>query len=68
CTVEYKLVDGAGVVVGEEQHTMRYFFPEELARWFSKVGLELRAMYSFPDINSDLTPSTWNALFCASAS
>ncbi|MCI0854653.1 MAG: class I SAM-dependent methyltransferase, partial [Chloroflexi bacterium] len=25
CTVEYKLVDGAGVVVGEEQHTMRYF-------------------------------------------
>ena len=68
CTVDYKLVDGAGVVVGEEQHTMRYFFPEELARWFSKMGLELRAMHSFPDLNSDLTPSTWNALFCASAS
>jgi len=68
CTVDYKLVDGAGVVVGEEQHTMRYFFIEELARWFSKVGLELRAMHSFPDIDSDLTSSTWSALFCASAS
>ena len=62
------LVDGAGVVVGEEQHNMRYFFIEELARWFSKVGLELRAMHSFPDIDSDLTSSTWSALFCASAS
>ncbi|MFQ5921300.1 MAG: class I SAM-dependent DNA methyltransferase [Anaerolineales bacterium] len=64
CTVEYQLTLGNETEVWEEQHTMRYFFHEELERYFNEAGIELVEMLPFPDINSKLTSSNWNALFC----
>lgn len=67
CTVDYQLTVGNETQVWEERHTMRYFFIEELERYFEETGIELAAMLPLPDIDAELTPSTWNALFCGKA-
>ena len=67
CTVDYQLTVGNETQVWEERHTMRYFFTEELERYFEETGIELAAMLPLPDIDAELTPSTWNALFCGKA-
>jgi SAM-dependent methyltransferase len=66
CTVDYKLT--MGTEVWEEQHTMRYFFREELERYFEEAGLELVTIVPFPEIDNKLTSSSWNALFCGKVS
>jgi SAM-dependent methyltransferase len=67
CTVDYQLTLGTEIETWEEQHTMRYFFPEELEGHFRQAGIELVAMLPFPEIDSDLSSSSWNALFCGRA-
>ncbi len=67
CTVDYQLTVGNEAEVWEERHTMRYLFTEELERYFKEAGIELVAMLPLPDIDAELTSSTWNALFCGRA-
>ena len=67
CTVDYQLELAGEAEIWEEQHSMRYFFFEELERHFEQAGLELAAMRPFPEIGGELSSATWNALFCGRA-
>ena len=67
CTVDYELTIEDALEIFEEQHTMRYFFREELEHHFGQADLELLAMFPFPDIDAELTSSNWNAMFCGRA-
>ena len=67
CTVDYRLNLATSTEVWEEQHTMRYFFSEELDRHFEQAGIELAAVMPFPEIDAELTSDNWNALFCGRA-
>ena len=69
-TVHYRLtqVNGqAEALVGEETHRMRFFFPQELERFLAEAELELVGLHPFPDLDSLLDSTTWNAFFCARA-
>ena len=67
CTVDYQLSLSSGTEVWEEQHTMRYFFPEELERHFGEAEIEFVTMLPFPEIDAELSSETWNALFLGRA-
>ena len=67
CTVNYELTLGDDPEVWKEQHTMRYFFTEELERHFEEARIELVATLPFPAIDTDLSSSNWNVLFCGRA-
>lgn len=67
CTVHYQLSDSGGQLQAEESHTMRYFFPDDLASRLSQTGMELLALHPFPELEGDPDESTWNALLCARA-
>jgi SAM-dependent methyltransferase len=43
-----------------EDHTMRFFFPQELFLLFSDAGLKIEKMGSFPDIETVPNDNTWN--------
>jgi len=64
CTVDYRLNLATEIETWEEQHTMRYFFTEELEQYFEQAGIELVAVHPFPEIDAELNFKTWNALFC----
>ena len=68
--VHYRLtqVNGqAEALIGEETHRMRFFFPRELERFLIEAGMDLTGLHPFPDIDSQLDSTSWNALFCARA-
>jgi SAM-dependent methyltransferase len=44
----------------EEVHTMRFFFPQELAYFASQAGLELLALCPMLDMDGQVDESTWN--------
>ena len=67
CTVDYHLELAGGTEIWEEQHSMRYFFSDELERHFEQAGIELAAVLPFPEIDAELNSATWNALFCGRA-
>ena len=67
CTVDYQLTVGDEPEIHEEQHTMRYFFREDLERHFDEAGIDLLDLLPFPDVDSELTSANWNALFCGRA-
>lgn len=68
CAVHYRLIRKDGdreVQVGEENHTMRYFFPDDLRHSLEQTGLELLDLGPFPCFDGELSGSTWNAMFVA---
>lgn len=44
----------------EETHTMRYFFPQELAFFLDQVGLELVTVRAFGNLEQLPNETTWN--------
>jgi len=44
----------------QEDHTMRFFFPQELSLFFKCSGLTIQRMGAFPDIGTDPGEETWN--------
>lgn len=62
-TISYHLwrIRGTEVVSEtEEFHQMRYFFPQELAFFFSQAGLALIDMCEFDDLTHTPDEMTWN--------
>ena len=65
CTVQFDLeITKAGVAAEKvhEEHVMRFFFREELARFASECGFSLRTLRSFPEWQKEVTPASWNAV------
>jgi len=65
CEVRYHLwrLNGTQVVSEtEESHQMRYFFPQELALFFSQTGLGLMSIRSFNDLEHESDETTWSIL------
>lgn len=46
----------------EEDHVMRFFFAEELAKFAAETGFEILTLRDFPDWQQKLTPQSWNAV------
>lgn len=44
----------------QEDHTMRFFFPQELSLLFNTCGLIIQRIGAFPDIETDPGEETWN--------
>jgi SAM-dependent methyltransferase len=69
CTVCYSVqqtADPSGSLV-EEEHQVRYFFPDELERFLTASGFALQRLGAFPDYETDPDESTWNVLGIAVA-
>lgn len=64
-TVNYHLwrIRGDRVVSEtREQHTMRYFFPQELAYFLKVSGMQLLNLTAFPSLDEPVSDTSWNAL------
>jgi SAM-dependent methyltransferase len=44
----------------QEDHVMRFFFPQELSLLFKNGGLKIRKVGAFPDIETTPSEKTWN--------
>jgi SAM-dependent methyltransferase len=69
CTVRYHVqqtADASGAQV-EEEHQVRYFFPDELERFLSVSGFVLQRLGAFPNYEVDPDQTTWNVLAVATA-
>jgi SAM-dependent methyltransferase len=44
----------------QEQHTMRFFFPEEMKNYLELSGFQVLALCPFMEIGGEVTPETWN--------
>jgi SAM-dependent methyltransferase len=51
----------------EEAHTMRFFFPMELALLLSTCGLMIESLTAFPSLEKPVDETTWNVLGVAKA-
>jgi SAM-dependent methyltransferase len=70
CEVRYHLWRLSGMQVlseAEESHQVRYFFPQELAFFFSQALLELVEVRAFDDPARAPDETTWNALAAGKA-
>jgi SAM-dependent methyltransferase len=47
----------------QEEHTMRFFFPQELVFLLESAGLEMVHMGPFPEYEGELNETTWNMVF-----
>jgi SAM-dependent methyltransferase len=68
CRVRYELkrVEGELVVEhAEEEHLVRFFFPDELASLLERSGFSLVRLAAFPEIDREPDETTWNALAVA---
>jgi SAM-dependent methyltransferase len=50
-----------------EEHTMRFFFPEELAAFLEQSGFSLIRLGAFPEFDRDPDGTTWNVMAVAKA-
>jgi SAM-dependent methyltransferase len=46
----------------QEQHVMRYFFPQELGYFIEQAGMTLRSLTAFPSLDEVPSDSSWNVL------
>ena len=51
-----------------ENHTVRYFFPDEIGRFLDDTGFRLLRLGAFPDFNNEPDGATWNVLVVGGAS
>lgn len=68
CRVSYHLWDIEAdrvVAEAEESHSVRYFYPMELDLLLEQSGLRLQRLAAFPDIATDVSKGSWNALVVA---
>ena len=70
CRVRYELkrIEGERVVEqAEEEHLVRFFFPDELRSLLEVSGFSLVRLSAFPEIDSEPDETTWNAVGVAAA-
>ena len=70
CTVRlhlWRLRGDRVVAETEERHTMRYFFPLEIAASLDSAGLDLLRLGAFPDFDRNPDETSWNVLGVARA-
>jgi SAM-dependent methyltransferase len=70
CTVNYRvwrLEEKQIVERTEEAHTVRYFFPLEIAFYLEQSGFALLRTGAFPEFSNDPDETTWNVLGVARA-
>jgi 2-polyprenyl-3-methyl-5-hydroxy-6-metoxy-1,4-benzoquinol methylase len=60
------LEEGRLVDEFQEQHTMRFFFPEELKNYLELSGFQVLKTCPFMDIGGEVTSETWNVTCVAS--
>jgi SAM-dependent methyltransferase len=68
CRVRYELtrVEGERVVEqAEEEHLVRFFFPDELESLLERSGFSLVRLTAFPEIDAEPDETTWNAVAVA---
>jgi len=58
----WKILQDQVISESEEIHTMRYFFPQELAYFVNQAGFHLLALTSFPSLDQEPTEESWNVL------
>lgn len=65
CRVRYDLwrVEGERILeAAQEEHVMRFFFPNELRLLLSQSGFELVRLSAFPEIDAEPDEMTWNVV------
>jgi len=65
CYVKFKIQMIKGSNIKKEfyeNHTVRFFFPQELNLYLESAGLTLLKLSAFPDIESQPNENTWNCL------
>ena len=65
CTVQYHLWQLNGDILRsetQEEHSMRFFFPQELELFMQVSGFKLKRLGAFPDYKCDPGENTWNAI------
>jgi SAM-dependent methyltransferase len=70
CKVRYhlwKIENGRVAAEINEEHSMRYFFYQELALFLHQSGLELIRLGGFPQFDHDPDETTWNVMGVARA-
>ncbi len=58
-------MDQRVVSESEEKHTMRYFFPQELAILMHHANLKMEDIHVFGKLNQQPSEETWNVLAIA---
>jgi SAM-dependent methyltransferase len=46
----------------EEDHAMRFFFPQEIRHYLEQAGLEFVGLYPFMDLDREMADDEWNAV------
>jgi len=67
CTVNIFWQDPGTREARTEQHTMRYFFRDELESFLGGAGFELLRLGAWPETEMPADESTWNAYLLATA-
>ena len=70
CRVDFRtwrVVQGSVVDESAESHTMRYFFEDELGKFFGDAGLELCAVSPLDDLGAQPGDASWNVWVCGRA-
>ena len=70
CRVDFRtwrVVGGETIDESAESHTMRYFFQDELEKFFDAAGLDACAMHPFENLDARPTESNWSVWVCARA-
>jgi len=63
CRVNYYVIVTRGSLIleeVEEEHVVRFFFPEEIKYHLEKCGFELLKLCTFPTLDAEPTKQTWN--------
>lgn len=63
----YSIKENNLVRSASEQHTIRYFYPQEYSLFLSQAGFEMISITAFPSLDAELDEHTWNALVVAKA-
>jgi hypothetical protein len=51
----------------QEEHTVRYFFSEEISSFLERSGFQLLRLGAFPEFDRDPDESSWNVMAVARA-
>jgi SAM-dependent methyltransferase len=65
CTVQFDLEmirDGVPAGKTQEEHVMRFFFPDELEKFAAECGFKLVTLRNFPDWLEPVSVASWNAV------
>ena len=68
CHVRYRfIVSQDSTLVDEilETHTVRYYFPQEIAHYLEETGFEVLRICPFLDLNGKVDENVWNATVIA---